>query len=126
MDQFELTDTLRLTGGLIVDSNTMRLGAVGPDRSQALYFYEAGNPTGEQLLWNDASDRFEFSDDLYLTGQLQIEATTIRFNVDGPDQDQALYFYDNSASSDEQLRWDDSADEFIISDDLLVQGMASP
>ena len=37
---------------------------------QAIYFYEGGVSAGEALLWDNGQDRFEFSDDLFIAGDL--------------------------------------------------------
>ena len=42
----------------------------GPDRSQAVYFFDAGEPTGQSIYWDDPSHRFWLSADTTIDGSL--------------------------------------------------------
>ena len=43
-------------------------------------------------------------------------------NVDGPDADSWIYFYDNASPIGQWLKWDDGDNRFELSTDLYVQG----
>ncbi len=66
-NDLEVNGVAFLNGELRMDDN-------GPDGNQTIYFYNAASPTGESLAWNEASDRFELSDDLSLAGSLDLGA----------------------------------------------------
>ena len=48
----------------------MYLNSMGPDRPQAVYFYDAGEPTGQSIYWDDAGHRFWLSADTTIEGSL--------------------------------------------------------
>jgi len=84
-ERFELTDRLHIDGTLtaqddVVAYDDMRIGS--SDANHHLYFYEAGNPTGERLTWDDASDHFYLSDSLDIGGTLSKGGGS--FRIDHP------------------------------------------
>lgn len=136
-------NNLRLTG------TAAYLNYQGPDALSRLYFYENGLSTGEWIGWNDTDDQFEISDALKITGDvsgarfidytntatyldpgstsvltgLSLNNTTLNLNVDGPDADQSLLFYDGGASGSQALRWDDSEARFELTAGTAVAGV---
>lgn len=64
---FEADGTAYFSGTVYVDND-------GPDGDQHLWFYNDGAP-GEELKWDEAGDRFEFSDSLAIAGSLRTGQT---------------------------------------------------
>jgi hypothetical protein len=97
-----------------------------------LYFYEDGSSTGEFLQWVDIQDRFAISDALFVGGDLVGEYNVmagahllasghVYVNYDGPDGDSTVYFYEGGQTG-RYLQWDDSANQFNLSDALATAG----
>ncbi|MBN2127238.1 MAG: hypothetical protein JW703_02480 [Candidatus Diapherotrites archaeon] len=111
----------------------------GADGTSYLYFYEGSSPTGEYLRWNNTTNLFDLSDDLSITGTLTSSSTitassTITganivsnansyINYDGGEADSSLYFYEDSSATGEYLKWENSTDNFLLSDDTNVNGV---
>jgi len=156
--------TLNINGTFNVNSDDIRMNADGPDGDSIIWFYENGSQSGEFFYWDDSEDRFVLSDDLEMSGTLQVGSTgdapttynrfgtgdpastgmnnsgdilvsddleilssllpsgDIRMHQGGPDGDQNIYFYEDGDSLGEVIRWDNSIDKFVISDDLHVGG----
>jgi type VI secretion system VgrG family protein len=54
--------------------------------------------------------------------EAKLEGNSVSLNVDGPDGDQFLYFFDGAGAMDESLSWNDAADRFDLTNDLKVNG----
>lgn len=86
------------------------------------------NPFG--IGWNDIYDAdgdMVRAQNNITTGYLYANTITasgsqIGLNVDGPDEDQWMYFYDNSSPIGQWMKWDDGDDRFEFSGDLYVHG----
>jgi len=71
--RFEFTAPAQISGELYVDGSGMfeddiYLHYKGPDGDQYIFFYDDSAPDNEWLKWDEADDRFEFSNDLYVEG----------------------------------------------------------
>lgn len=114
-------------GTLLLGGSYIKLNDDGPDGDSFLYFYEDSSATGEYLKWDNADDRFEMADDLFLDGGALVAQTVsshidVYVNFDGADGNSFLYFYEDSSATGEYLAWNDSEDYFVLSDDLRVTG----
>ena len=58
----------------------------------------------------------------FFANTISASGTQIGINVDGPDSDQFMYFYDSGVANGQWLKWDDDDNRFEFSGDLLVQG----
>ncbi len=65
--EFLKIDTL---GQVFVNPSLIFMNADGPDGNAGFTFFDGGSPLNESLLWIDATDRFEFTNDLQLNGIL--------------------------------------------------------
>jgi len=130
-DNGSLTDnTIQISGSLAVSgsirTNTnIYVNHNGPyDGDSFIYFYNEGSATGEYLKWDDAADRFEFSDDCEITGSLS--TTSYVQNQDGrsylgsSEKDSYRYFYENGSTEGAYLMWDDSSGSFSMNHGLNV------
>ena len=77
-----------------------------------------GDSLGEILKYNLASTRFEFTDDLYLQGVLDLEGESISVNVDGTAADSSIDFNAGAAN----LLYNNATDDFTFSDAVNVTG----
>ena len=48
----------------------LRLSDGGSIGSQFIYFFDGTSETGQSLSWDDTADRFQFSNDLHVNGNL--------------------------------------------------------
>lgn len=75
-DRFTMSNDLGVSGSVnttqLNSSGNVHVRINGPDGNGSLWFYEAGSEFGERVYWNDGGDRFEVSDDLWVTGQLDV------------------------------------------------------
>ena len=116
-----------ITGANIVSDDEVRAGGDfhvnndGPEGDGFIYFYDGGSRFGEYLQWDDSADYFQFSNDLRISGNLYADSN-IYINYNGPDGDNGIYFYDGSSAVGQSFYWDDSADEFVLTSDLQVDG----
>ena len=129
-DRFTLSNTLRLENGsgLQQTGDSLYVKSAGPDGSQAIYFYDTGEPTGQSIFWDDTNGQFWLSSDasvngdltvadwMYVHGQLQITSDA------GGDGNQKLGFHDDGSLGNEYLIWNDLTDLFQLSNDLQVAG----
>jgi hypothetical protein len=118
-------DDAFLAGDLEVDGALLAGGTIevdndGPDGQQSIYFYEAGSPTGESLRWEDSIDLFVASDGFL--GEEIFSTFGFTLKPFGPDGDQNVSFFEDGVSLTERFGWDDSEDEFDLTDTLEVQG----
>jgi len=58
-------------------------------------------------------------------GSISFAGNYLFTNVDGPDADTRIYFYENSSLFGEYPGWDDASDEFDLSDALNITGWAA-
>jgi len=127
---FEFSTALNVTGNLfgsdIKATGNIYINNDGLDGDSYLYFYENSSDTGASLKWDDGDSRFEFSDDLYITGSVNnsvlYSRSNIYVNYDGADGDSYLYFYENSSTTGAYLKWDDGDSRFEFNDDLYAGG----
>ena len=71
--------------------------------------------------------RFEFTAPAQISGQLYVDGSgmfedDLYMHYKGPDGDQYIFFYDDSAPDNEWLKWDEADDRFEFSNDLYVEG----
>lgn len=48
----------------------LTLNPSGPDNDSAIFFYDAGRPTGRSILWHDSEDSFQMNADVQVIGNL--------------------------------------------------------
>lgn len=75
-DLFHISDDVRVGGDLSVTGDDLSMGVIGAETTQRINFFNNGSPTGEQLQWDDAQDRFEMTDEVAALGPLRIGSTT--------------------------------------------------
>ena len=60
--------------------------------------------------------------DIYVNGDLEVNETLyadgIRINPGGPDKSQSIYFYENGSQTGAYLRWDNTINNFVLSNVL--------
>jgi hypothetical protein len=71
------------------------MGTTEPD--QTIYFYDDSDPSNEFLRWEDSADRFSFSDDVNIGGEMS--ALTKNFRIDHPLDPENKYLYHSSVES---------------------------
>jgi hypothetical protein len=64
-----------LHGSRLLSESHMTLGWEADDADQEIRFHEDGIDNGERLQWDDSADRFEFSDDLHVFGEISSSST---------------------------------------------------
>ena len=139
-DRFELSDDLNVTGGLYASGALIIGGAgsvkgdftVNSDQTAADTVLTFGSDsTNETLKFLNNEDRFEFSDDVNVTGGLYATGALIiggagsikgdfTINSDATAADTVLTF--GSDSTNETLKFLNNEDRFEFSDDLNVTG----
>jgi len=77
-----------------------------------------GDSLGEILRYDITDTRFEFTDDLYVEGNLDVEGESLNINTDGTAADSSLDF-NNGAGT---LTYSNANDDFTVSDDVNVTG----
>lgn len=100
----------------------------GPNADTFIYFYGAGGtPTDYSLKYNAGLLRFEFNRPLVVSGQfnaVDIQAAGNLFaNVNGPDANSFVYFYEGSAIG-AYFCWDHGNTEFVPSHRIAMRGNA--
>lgn len=121
-NRFEFNDIVYVDGNIYGCSNIF-INYNGPNGNSYLYFYGGGSPSGEFLRWTNSLDRFEFSNDVYVTGDLttggKVEASKdIEINVSGSSNESFLYFHSKSA----HLCWDNPNSQFELSAKIDITG----
>lgn len=114
------TNTIE-AAGLRSDGNIW-MNYDGPDGDCYLYAYDASSESDEWLKFANTADRWELSNDLYVTGYVYATGTNIRINYGGPNSDSYLYFYHNGTAG-AYLKWDEAVDGFETSHSLNVVGI---
>jgi hypothetical protein len=95
--RFLLSSAVRIQGNVTAEGNGMIIGnqlmlnSGGPDEDTNIYIYDGASTTGELFQWDDSADRFEFSDDTHVFGQLT--ATTKSFVQNHPYRDDLEVVY---------------------------------
>ncbi len=77
-----------------------------------------GDALGQILRYDVTNNRFEFTDDLYIEGNLDLEGENLSINVDGTGADSSVDF-NNGAGS---IQYNNATDDFTVSDDLNITG----
>ncbi len=78
LDRFDLSDELNVAGhgtfggSLAQYGSDFFLNQDGPDGYSHLYYFEDGSNIGEELGWNNDFDHFHLTDDLLVTGDLNV------------------------------------------------------
>jgi len=142
------TSTLNI---LEVNGGTLRMNPDGPETNSSILFYSGGVPDSEWIRWNVLNDRFDFSDNMSVAGQveayqfvdgsddtyrldpaatstlndLHLNGTHLWLNYDGPDASSGIRFYNAGSASAEYLQWDDTDERFEFSDDMYASTMHS-
>lgn len=80
--------------------------------------FQFGDSLGEILEYDLANTRFEFTDDLYIDGVLDMTGESISVNVDGTAADSSVDF--NAGAG--VFQYNNATDDFNLSDELTVQG----
>jgi hypothetical protein len=120
-----LAGNATLSGALFADSlsatgNAVLVNQNGPDGDSSICFYEAGAPCTETLQWDDANHRFNITDDVQ--GQSLSSQGGAFINVDGPDGNSAICFWEAGLACNEALTWEDANNRFAFSDELTALG----
>ncbi len=118
-------------------SAQMVLGAAEGDSN--LYFFNGGSSYGESFWWDDSEARFHLTDDLDIVGYLNLSGgldatgyiytltnfysggTSMYLNYNGPDGNNAIYFYEAGATG-RSLLWDNAENRFEFNDSLMISG----
>lgn len=75
------------------------------EENSVIYFYEGGSPTGEYFYWQDSGHRFILSDDVYITGSLEVSGsiniptTTRYYTIPGCAWQPINHFYEFYSSA---------------------------
>lgn len=77
-----------------------------------------GDVLGEILRYDVTDNRFEFTDDLYIEGNLELEGESLNINTDGTAADSTLDFNDGDGT----IQYSNANDDFTISDGVNVGG----
>lgn len=121
-DDLEVGSQIYLSGELRMDTE---------EGDQRIYFYEAGNQQGEALVWDDSETHLEWSDDLAISGALQVGNTTgalsyNRFGTGVPVAGIVSTIDDVLVSDDLEVLDDvDVGDSIRVVDDVDVGGQLS-
>lgn len=125
--ELDVTGDIRATaaliaGGVVQAANVRSYGDVyvnynGPDADAYIYFYDGTSTTGQHLRWDDSPGQFEFSDALYVDGNIRsnnslLADSNVYVNYDGPDGTSVLYFYEDSSPTGASLQFVDGSNEF--------------
>jgi len=82
------------------------LNVDGPDGNSYINFYKGGNLIAERFFWNDSLSRFELTDDLKVTGELELAHARTGFAASGFSlvaSDDELAYFGARASGESQL-----------------------
>ncbi|MFZ4574167.1 MAG: hypothetical protein ACOYN0_07200 [Phycisphaerales bacterium] len=110
-DRFELTDSLAMTGPLVV-------GSITTDATQLYSRFGIGTPVS--LGMNSVNDVL-VTDDIECLSSI-IASGNILMRANGAEGDASIFFREDASDVGEFIRWDDSADKFLLSDALEIQG----
>ncbi len=111
LDEFYVSDSLKVDGDLFNLGTQFRMNQDGPDASQYLYFYENGSQFGEYFRWDDFNDEFYVSDAMKLGGNLFMNGQEITFyDPLGP----TLRAYTGSGGRLEIIAGDDITDNLLF------------
>jgi hypothetical protein len=91
---------VRVYNNLLCDDD-IYINYNGPEGTGRLYFYDGGSISGEYLEWDDANDRFEFSDDLTVAGDISSSGDVLvnGYAVPSSDSDVVTANTDSSGSN---------------------------
>jgi hypothetical protein len=112
-DRFEFSDSVALSGPLVVGTVT----------TASEVFSRFGTQTPTSGTMNNIADVF-IGADLEVASNL-ISQGDIRLRSGLAEGDGVIYFREDANDLGENFRWDDSADGFAMSDDLFVDGNIS-
>ncbi len=116
---FSINDDLRIHGA--IDASPLAGDPVGFSRICTTFCPTTDSATlingGDVYI----QDRLEVGRDLHLSGQLFMEGAS-GSDADG---DQVINFYDAGERAGEQIMWDDSENQFLISDGVAIDGAIS-
>ena len=147
-ERFAVSSDLSVGGNLRVGSNLTAQGVIaqfgndfflnqdGPDSTSHIYFWADGSNIGQHLAWEEANDRFHFSDDLSVLGSvaavgpLTVTGNTAFatngaawfMNADGGDQDQYIYFYNGGSPTGVYIAWSEFNNSFVTNATLKIFG----
>ncbi len=79
---------------------------------------EFGDSLGEILKYDITNNRFEFTDDLYIQGNMDLEGENLNINTDGSASDSVIDFNSGSGS----IQYNNATDDFTLSDTVNVTG----
>jgi hypothetical protein len=106
----------------------LRLGSA--NGNSGLYFFDNGLAQGKSFIWDDSLSVFSANGGLHVAGSLRtggalelnrsIYMESTYFGE--PDGDQHIWFHNNLEATGETFMWHDSADRFLISNDLKING----
>jgi hypothetical protein len=104
--------TSSVTGYNLFSNQGVFLNHDGPDGDAYILFYEDGSNIGESLKWNNAKDRFEFSDRLRILDNIIVgTAGNVAYNAMGG--------YDPSSG------WITYRGDLFVDDDVEIEGKLS-
>lgn len=99
-------------------ANTLTLDADNTGGDVTLQF---GGTLAEYLRWNNANLRFDLSDDIRTTGNIETDGNTLTLDTDNSGGNITLQF---GATLAETLQWDSANSLFALTDDLSITGQA--
>ena len=99
-------------------ANTLTLDADNTGGDVTLQF---GSTLAEYLRWNNASLRFDLSDDIRAGGNIEADGNTLILDTDNSGGNVTLQF---GATLAETLQWDNANSLFALTDDLSITGQA--
>lgn len=114
--------SLATADNLEVDGTLISVGTAGPDQDQTIGFYDNGQFVNERLSWENTADRFLLTNDLAVTGSLDISGAALSMGTLGAETNQSFYFFEDGSPVGELVGWDDAQDRFEVTDDLAITG----
>ncbi len=110
-DRFELTDSLAVSGPLVV-------GSTITDATQGYSRFGTGTPVS--LGMNGIGDVL-VSDDIECLSSI-VASGNILMRANAAEGDANIFFREDGSDTGEVFRWDDSTDKFLLSDAVEIQG----
>lgn len=86
----------------------------GTPSLNAIITAERGSSTDATLTWNESTDRWEFSNSLYVTNNYSQDGDSMTINADNTAVDSYLYM----KGSSEYLKWNNTETRFELSDQI--------
>jgi len=104
-------DTLSINGNEIV----LNLNATGAPTENGVLTVNRGSSTDASLTWEESSDRWNFTNDLFVNGTVSTGGDILYINADDTANDSWLSFKGNNT---EYLKWNNTNSRFEFSDQI--------